>query len=178
MKSKNNSLMKIIMGTGVCIFDLFAVFVASAAWFTASRQVDQEADSFKVTNYTGLVTNISVYTLKERNTNYVYNETPSVSYDVDINGKLTKQNTNSKPFSMGEYDQLESPNNSVLYIITLDADIARNQKKVSFTANTTGTRETSPLTQGKLKADGNSLSSIVKFHKVEEEHVLLQPYGI
>ena len=167
MNKKNNSLIKIIMATGICIFDLLAVFVSSAAWFTAQRQVDQEANSFNVTNYTGLVTNISIYTLKNSSTNYVYNETPQVSYKVDTNGKLIKETSTTEPFSMGEYDQLESPNNSVLYIITLDGDIAREQKKVSFKATTTGIKENSPLTQGQLKSKDNSLSSIVKFHKLQ-----------
>lgn len=166
MKKKLNSTIKIALATGISIFDLLTVFVASAAWFTANRQVDQEANSFNVTNYTGIVTNISIYELKDSSTNYIFKETATVSYNVDINGKLIKETTNTDPFTMGQYDQLDKPYNSVLYIITLDSDIARQQKKISFTANTTGLKDKSPLNQGNLKERDNSLSSIVQFHKM------------
>ncbi len=168
MKNRNRNL-KILLATEICVFDCLVAFIATAAWFTAQRLVTPNADAFQVTDYMGLVKNISIYPLQNPTTNYVYSSTAKVSYDVRENGKLVRTTENEDPFSMGLYDQLDTPYNSVLYIFTIDTGIAKEQKKINITAKTTGKEVDSPLNQGQLKETGNSLSSIVRFYKMNDD---------
>lgn len=43
---KQRQTYKIIAATSLALFSLSAVFIASAAWFTASRKADSNGDGF------------------------------------------------------------------------------------------------------------------------------------
>ena len=155
--------MRIIAATSMTVFSLAAVFVATAAWFTASRKVDSNGDGFEVVSYDGLVKSITGHELDSISGNTrTYKETPTLTYSVDSKtGSVTM--TGDKT-SLGVYDTVQSQSVfSFLYVITFDAKVAKTKSSnINIIPSTTTTQENSLLNQSIASSD-NPMSSIVSF---------------
>ena len=116
---------KIIAALCLSLFHLTVVFVASAAWFCVKRSVDESGDGFMTSNYNGFVKGISIHSQTDTDVK-AYNPTPVISYHTDKNGKLELDTgyKDKTPFVMASYDQLESSEISVLYVLELNGAVS------------------------------------------------------
>lgn len=159
---------KIVSATAMALFNLTAIFIATAAWFTASRKVDSDGSGFEVVAYDGLVKSIKIYQQYEQN-RYQYKENPSITYNVNPStGAVLKHTTTD----IGLYDQFSSPENSVLYIIELDSMIAKNHSTINLTAKTETDKDDSPLLKELESLKENKLGSIVNFININSGYVM------
>lgn len=167
---KNNKL-KIIASTSMTIFSLATIFVATAAWFSATRNVGSKGDGFKVISYDGLVENISLYKQTEyssstggNNSTYTYGQ-KIVNIDVDDSGKLnyTKPNNNDKMMDAYDGFSYQTPI-SVLVLVKINTAVAKSHSDgIQITPISTQTDSELKSNAEKLKATGNSLSNILQF---------------
>lgn len=169
---KNNKL-KIIAATSMSVFSLAVVFVATAAWFSANRNVGSKGDGYEVVSYDGLVMNISLYRQTEYsssnvNSTYTYGQ-KIVNIDVDNSGKLhyTKPNDNDK--MMDPYDgfSYQTPI-SVLVLIKINTAVAKSHSDgIQITPISTKTTNELKSNAERLKSTGNSLSNILQFSYIK-----------
>lgn len=173
---KNNKL-KIIAATSMTVFSLAVVFVATAAWFSANRNVGSKGDGFEVVSYDGLVMNISLYrqtyyssSKADGNSRYTYTYGQKiVNIDVDNSGKLnyTKPNDNDK--MMDPYDGFfyQTPI-SVLVLIKINTAVAKSHSDgIQITPISTKTTNELKSNAERLKSTGNSLSNILQFSYID-----------
>ncbi len=162
---KQRQTYKIIAATSLALFSLSAVFIASAAWFTASRKADSNGDGFEVTAYDGLVKKITAHPFlkTDENKGRIYDETASLTYTVDQKtGSVSLDDTTEK--SLGIYDSLEQQTTfSLLYVITLDASVAKTRESSIRIVPSTATSEEESLLKTDLKKKDNPMSSIITF---------------
>ncbi len=163
MKKRNNSELKIIAATSMTIFSLAAVFIATTAWFTVSRKIDANGDAFEVVSYDGLVKKITAHSLSSsENGIRTYSEEAILTYAVDSKtGSVTRTGETT---SMGLYDFLK-PNRvfSFLYVITFDANVAKNRESDIQVVPSTSTTEENSLLKKKITRTDNPMSSILTF---------------
>lgn len=167
---KNNKL-KIIASTSMTIFSLATIFVATAAWFSATRNVGSKGDGFKVISYDGLVENISLYKQTEYSSStaggsstYTYGQ-KIVNIDVDNSGKLnyTKPNNNDKMMDAYDGFSYQTPI-SVLVLVKINTAVAKSHSDgIQITPISTQTDSELKSNAEKLKAKDNSLSNILQF---------------
>ncbi len=163
MKKRNNAQLKIIAATSMTIFSLAAVFIATTAWFTVSRKVDANGDAFEVTAYDGLVKKITAHKLSSsENGNRTYSEDAILTYMVDSKtGSVTRTGETT---SMGLYDSLQSNRVfSFLYVITFDANVAKNRENSIRIVPSTSTTEKNSLLNKNIESTDNPMSSILTF---------------
>ena len=168
--------LKIIASCSATIFSLFTVFVATAAWFTAQRAVDNQADTFQVVCNNEIVEEISVHTLEENTQNnaYLYHSTPVGYYRFDnpnTNILSFTANQAKTPIGIGKYSIFENEK-TMLFLYKFRDDIKDEVfSNLKFTAKNKTSLEDSILnydvstSQPKtpLKAEKNQLSSIIQF---------------
>lgn len=164
MKKRNNSQLKIIAATSMTIFSLAAVFIATTAWFTVSRKVDANGDAFEVVSYDGLVKTITAHTLASSSDEgtRTYSQDAALTYTVDSKtGSVTR---NGDTTSLGLYDSLQSNRVfSMLYVITFDANVAKNRENPIRVFPSTTTTESLSLLNKKIENAENPMSSILTF---------------
>lgn len=160
---KQNSRFKIIAATSMTIFSLAAVFVATTAWFTASRNVDGKGDGFEVVSYDGLVKSITGHELESTLGNTrTYKETPTLTYSID--SKTGSVIMTGDKTSLGKYDAVLSQSVfSFLYVITFDAKVAKTKSSNINIIPSTTTSEENSLQYQDIKSSDNPMSSIVTF---------------
>lgn len=144
----NGVNMKIAAATSVVIFTLLVSFIGVYAWFEASRNVDNTADTFKVEKLTGAVQSFSIYQFdgyytyvdgnEEKHTVWGFNPTPKYKSEGDIGDPYLFMGTYSLDYPMhpalvvfeveGSYETIKGKlkNASTQYMTseypTLDAD--------------------------------------------------------
>lgn len=153
------------------IFSLATIFVATAAWFSATRNVGSKGDGFKVISYDGLVENISLYKQTKYSSStaggsstYTYGQ-KIVNIDVDDSGKLnyTKPNNNEKMMDAYDGFSYQTPI-SVLVLVKINTAVAKSHSDgIQITPISTQTDSELKSNAEKLKATGNSLSNILQF---------------
>ncbi len=172
MEKKN---LKIIASCSATIFSLFSVFVATAAWFTARRTVDNQADNFQVVCNNEIVEEIYVHTqIQDSDDNsYLYDATPVGSYRFDNpnTNVLSFHANKTTPIGIGKYSIFENEK-TMLFLYKFRDDIKDEVfSNLKFTAKNKTSQENSILKydvntgqpKTPLKADKNQLSSIIQF---------------
>ena len=178
MKVYDKSKLKSIAMCSSTIFSLFVVFMATAAWFTARRAVDNEADDFQVVCNNEIVDHIEIHTLKdtvtgEEDNPYYYNSgyVGQYTFDDPSTTKLTYHKNPNDTTGIGNYSIFEREK-SLLLLYKFRDDIKYEIfSKLVFTSINLTSKENSILNfdsiTGKptkeLSQDKNQLSSIVKF---------------
>lgn len=140
--------MRIIAATSMTVFSLTAVFVATSAWFTASRKVDGNGDGFIAALPSGIVKKVEFFTM---NTDYdkssgstftnpvcTYNTTASVAYTLD--GSTKNYTTKSQTASIGQYD-ITDFDYSMMVLFTLRDDASENDYNFTMKAVTSLTED-------------------------------------
>lgn len=168
--------LKIIASCSATIFSLFTVFVATAAWFTARRAVDNQADNFQVVCNNEIVEEISIHTLDENagDNPYLYNETPVGYYRFDnpnTNVLYFHPNETTAPIGIGKYSIFENEK-TMLFLYKFREDIKDEIfSNLKFMAKNLTLLDDSILKYDQstnqpktpLKASQNQLSSIIQF---------------
>ncbi len=160
---KKTIFFKIIAATGMSIFSLAAVFIATAAWFTATRKIDSNGDGFEVVSYDGLVKSITGHELVSTFGNTrTYNNTPTLTHSID--SKTGSVSMTGDKTSLGKYDAVLSQSVfSFLYVITFDAKVAKTKSSSINIIPSTTTSEENSLQYQDIKSSDNPMSSIVTF---------------
>ena len=171
---KHNSNMRIIAATSMTVFSLAAVFVATSAWFTASRKVDSNGDGFEVVSYDGLIKSVSAHMFKkiDDSGNYIFyasddtstTDKEVINYTVnEKTGQITSSVTDK--ISFGVYDTLMPEDAyAVMFLLEIDTNVAKNRSNgVKITPSTTTEESASLAHSENFRASGNPMSSIVDF---------------
>lgn len=177
MKNKRANF-KIIAASFVTIFSMAVVFVATAAWFTAARAVNNAADGFDVVCNSEIVEEIEIHELAEtandtEDNPYLYNYSYVGKYTFDDpkTNKLTYHKNTADTAGIGKYSLFEREK-TLLMLYKFRTDIKDEMfNKLVFIANNKTNKEDSILeydsTAGKPKKElaqnNNQLSSIIKF---------------
>ena len=177
MKIKRNNL-KIIAASFVTIFSMAVVFVATTAWFTAGRAVDNSAEGFDVVCSSDIVDEIEIHELAETATNaednpylYNYSYVGKYTFDDPKTNKLTYHKNTAETAGIGKYSLFEREK-TLLMLYKFRTDIKDDVfSRLVFRANNKTKKDDSILnydsTAGKpnkeLAQENNQLSSIVKF---------------
>lgn len=123
MKKAGNKNLKLIAFTGMTIFSLFSVFMATIAWFSMNRVVNGDGSIFQVETIPSMIKSIAVYNQKETTTPYVFNSTPVVTYDVGMGG-VTVNTGDASGISLGHYESLsDTPDSTLLYLFEIDSTL-------------------------------------------------------
>lgn len=123
MKKAGNKNLKLIAFTGMTIFSLFSVFMATIAWFSMNRVVNGDGSIFQVETIPSMIKSIAVYNQNETTTPYVFNSTPVVTYDVGMGG-VTVNTGNASGISLGHYESLsDTPDSTLLYLFEIDSTL-------------------------------------------------------
>lgn len=151
------------------LFSLFAVFLATAAWFNVVRQVGSTGNGFMTAKMSSVLKQVDIYeqseTLSSNDNPYTFNSTPALTYTL-VNGTPTP-NKGDVEVSIGEYSIL-THKQALFFLFTLDETQNRSNSTLEVI---TGTKtEASHYKIGEdnkptkpLKEKGNDLSSIVSF---------------
>ncbi len=184
MEKKRLLNLKIIAMTSMTLFSLFAVFMATAAWFNVIRQVGSSGNGFVTAKMSPVIKQVEIFekynqtttTQDTENKNpYIYNLTPSLVYKFD-NGKMVP--SEEKQISIGTYSILEDTR-SLFFLFTIDqtrtselpgaslkVSTSTNDETSLFATETTTDESTKASTtklKNKLNSYGNTLSAIVNF---------------
>ncbi len=160
MKKQKN--MRFIAATSMTVFSMAAVFVATSAWFTASRKVDADGDGFIATQLDSIVEKVEFH--KMATNEYTYDTTATLIY--------TMNRSNSKGYtisgsdvSIGQYST-HGKKQSLLVLFKLRDDADMNNYKFTLKANTTITDFSKTIlgSNGSIASKGNSLSNVIQFY--------------
>lgn len=177
MKNKRANF-KIIAASFVTIFSMAVVFVATAAWFTAARAVNNAADGFDVVCNSEIVEEIEIHELAETSNDtednpylYNYSYVGKYTFDYPKTNKLTYHKNTADTAGIGKYSLFEREK-TLLMLYKFRTDIKDEIfNKLVFIANNKTNKEDSILeydsTAGKPKKElaqnNNQLSSIIQF---------------
>ena len=163
---KSNKQLRIIAATSMSIFSLAVVFVASFAWFTVARSVDTDGTGFIASVMNGIIESVEFHSMTE--TEYTYNETASLAFDIDnsANGGI-KYTTgdSSTSVEIGTYSTYGTKK-SLMVLFKLRQDSNESDYNFSLKANTSITDFTTSLlgSNGTIDAEDNSISNVVQFY--------------
>ena len=175
--------------TSMTLFSLFAVFMATAAWFNVIRQVGSSGNGFVTAKMSPVVSKVEIFEKytsttttqdTEKKNPYIYNINPSLVYQFE-NGtpvpyvyqdnKLIKD-TKGKQISIGRYSILDETH-SLFFLFTIDQTRTSELPGTSLKVSTSTTDQDSlfkTTTDGStialehpLKEKDNALSAIVSF---------------
>ncbi len=188
MDKKRPLNLKIIAMTSMTLFSLFAVFMATAAWFNVIRQVGSSGNGFVTAKMSPVVSKVEIFEKytsttttqdTEKKNPYIYNINPSLVYQFE-NGKPVSYVYNennelvqgTKNVSIGRYSIFDETH-SLFFLFTIDqtrtSELPGASLKVSTSTTdqdslfkTTADESTIAL-QHPLKEKDNALSAIVSF---------------
>lgn len=168
MEKKRPVNLKIIAMTCMTLFSLFAVFLATAAWFNVVRQVGSTGNGFMTAKMSSVLKQVDIYEQSETlvsNNPYTFNTTPSLTYTL-VNGTPTpdKKDVN---VSIGEYSILDHKQ-ALFFLFTLDETQNRGNSTLEVITSTKTEsshyhRDNAGKVTRPLESEQNDLSSIVSF---------------
>jgi len=123
MKKAGNKNLKLIAFTGMTIFSLFSVFMATIAWFSMNRVVNGDGSIFQVETIPSMLKSITVYNQNASDTPYVFNSTMVAKYNVGMDG-VTLDSGNPEKIALGTYQSLsDTPDSTLLYLFEIDSTL-------------------------------------------------------
>lgn len=149
------------------LFSLFAVFLATAAWFNVVRQVGSTGNGFMTAKMSSVLKQVDIYEQPDDLTSnvnpYTFKSTPSLTYTL-VNGTPTPDK--NVKVSIGEYSIL-THKQALFFLFTLDETQNRSNSTLEVI---TGTKteyshyySVDNEIKRPLKEKNNDLSSIVSF---------------
>ncbi len=148
------------------VFSLAVLFIATAAWFTASRKVDADGNGFIASILNGIVESVEFHEMDS--SEYVYKEEPTLAFEIDnsVDGGI-KYTTGdaSTPIQIGTYSTYESKK-SLMVLFKLRQDGSDSDYSFTLKATTSITDFTKSLLgiDGKLVEENNSISNVIQFY--------------
>ena len=117
------------------MFSLIALFAGTLAWFTSVRITHNAANDFNVDSSSLMVKSISIHNQVSTNSNYIFNSTPAVKYDVNKDKVEYADGYSAASLEniyIRSYSSLsETPDSTLLYLFEIYNDRA-NTPEESF----------------------------------------------
>ncbi len=143
------------------IFSLAAVFIATAAWFTATRKVDSNGDGFIASALNGVIESIEFHTMTS--SEYVYDEEAIVSFDVDSSGITYTKGNASTSVEIGTYSTYGTKK-SLMVLFRLRQDASDYNFTLKANTSITDFAKTLLGSDGTITAEDNSISNVIQFY--------------
>ncbi len=159
---KNKNGLKIIAATSMSIFTLATVFVATFAWFTATKNVAADGSGFVATQMDSIVEKVEFHKMSTEE--YTYEKNATLTYTMDKSA-ANGYKIEGSSVEIGKYSTYGKKQSLlVLYKLKKDADM--NDYKFTLKANTTITDFSKTIlgSSGTIASTGNSLSNVIQFY--------------
>ena len=128
MKSgvRNNKTLKLVSATAVTLFSLLSVFVATFAWFSMNKEIDNGGAAIEIRSTEGRLKNVYFHAFNDDEPNdeiFAFNKTPFVTYEYDWERGIAEATgtPSSESWYMGDYTSL-SKNHPLLIIFEFSQD--------------------------------------------------------
>ena len=120
---------KIVAATGMTIFSLLSVFVATYAWFALNTNVGGNGMSVSITRMNGRLNNVFFHSFNDPAPNddtFIFNKTPFASYHYDWDEKeIVVDDDEFANWNMGSYSS-DYKNHPLLIIFEFDKEYTSN----------------------------------------------------
>lgn len=124
-KKSNRSTLKIVAATGLSIFSLCSVFVATMAWFATNTDANGSGMQVQITRLSGRLQNVYFHEFDLQNsTNIVFkfNKAPFAKYEYDWDEQeINVITNNNNKWRLGDYSYT-SKNHCMLIIFAFDKE--------------------------------------------------------
>ena len=165
------------------LFSLIALFTGTLTWFMSVRSLQNATDNFDIDNISLMVKSISIHNQINSNSNYIFNSSPAVKYDV-VEDRVEfadgYSEANLDDITIRSYSSLsETPDSTLLYLFEINKSNVNSENdnfSIKIKTDTPDSAESGAMdTEGSLVyKDSNGLAHKLVYDVTPEEKTAIQ----